>query len=114
MRVLQPRERDKPPITAVVETKDVPKVDEKGETTHVSIEDKINEDAVTKPKEETPTIEKIGDSLRVRRLLSVIKACITHLELKSSHILENALVEWGYELRELLFFYYYVKNRGYA
>nr|XP_034333851.1 protein phosphatase 1 regulatory subunit 12A isoform X11 [Crassostrea gigas] len=60
-----PRERDKPPITAVVETKDVPKVDEKGETTHVSIKDKINEDAVTKPKEETPTIEKIGDSLRV-------------------------------------------------
>nr|XP_034333858.1 protein phosphatase 1 regulatory subunit 12B isoform X17 [Crassostrea gigas] len=59
-----PRERDKPPITAVVETKDVPKVDEKGETTHVSIKDKINEDAVTKPKEETPTIEKIGDSLR--------------------------------------------------
>lgn len=64
--VFQPRERDKPPVTAVVETKDVPKVDEKGETTHVSIKDKINEDAVTKPKEETPTIEKIGDSLRVR------------------------------------------------
>nr|XP_034333845.1 protein phosphatase 1 regulatory subunit 12C isoform X5 [Crassostrea gigas] len=62
-----PRERDKPPITAVVETKDVPKVDEKGETTHVSIKDKINEDAVTKPKEETPTIEKIGDSLRDTR-----------------------------------------------
>ncbi|XP_065928574.1 protein phosphatase 1 regulatory subunit 12A [Magallana gigas] len=59
-----PRERDKPPI---VETKDVPKVDEKGETTHVSIKDKINEDAVTKPKEETPTIEKIGDSLRDTR-----------------------------------------------
>lgn len=82
VHVLQPRERDKPPITAVVETKDAPNVDEKGETTHVSIKDKINEDAVTKPKEETPTIEKIGDSLRVekigdslrvRDLLSVIK-----------------------------------------
>ncbi|XP_078339281.1 protein phosphatase 1 regulatory subunit 12B-like isoform X10 [Crassostrea virginica] len=61
-----PRERDKPPVTAVVvETKDAPKVDEKGETTHVTIKDKINEDAVTKPKEETPTIEKIGDSLKV-------------------------------------------------
>nr|XP_022287242.1 protein phosphatase 1 regulatory subunit 12A-like isoform X15 [Crassostrea virginica] len=60
-----PRERDKPPVTAVVvETKDAPKVDEKGETTHVTIKDKINEDAVTKPKEETPTIEKIGDSLK--------------------------------------------------
>nr|XP_022287061.1 protein phosphatase 1 regulatory subunit 12A-like isoform X11 [Crassostrea virginica] len=63
-----PRERDKPPVTAVVvETKDAPKVDEKGETTHVTIKDKINEDAVTKPKEETPTIEKIGDSLKDTR-----------------------------------------------
>ena len=48
-----------------METKDAPKVDEKGETTHVTIKDKINEDAVTKPNEETPTIEKIGDSLKV-------------------------------------------------
>ncbi|XP_061177553.1 protein phosphatase 1 regulatory subunit 12A-like isoform X8 [Saccostrea echinata] len=60
-----PRERDKPPITTVVETKDAPKIDEKGETTHVTIKDKINEDAVMQNKEETPTIEKIGDSLKV-------------------------------------------------
>ncbi|XP_062568526.1 protein phosphatase 1 regulatory subunit 12A-like isoform X10 [Saccostrea cucullata] len=60
-----PRERDKPPITTVVETKDAPKIDEKGETTHVTIKDKINEDAVKQNKEETPTIEKIGDSLKV-------------------------------------------------
>ncbi|XP_062568532.1 protein phosphatase 1 regulatory subunit 12A-like isoform X15 [Saccostrea cucullata] len=59
-----PRERDKPPITTVVETKDAPKIDEKGETTHVTIKDKINEDAVKQNKEETPTIEKIGDSLK--------------------------------------------------
>ncbi|XP_061177556.1 protein phosphatase 1 regulatory subunit 12A-like isoform X10 [Saccostrea echinata] len=59
-----PRERDKPPITTVVETKDAPKIDEKGETTHVTIKDKINEDAVMQNKEETPTIEKIGDSLK--------------------------------------------------
>ncbi|XP_061177554.1 protein phosphatase 1 regulatory subunit 12A-like isoform X9 [Saccostrea echinata] len=62
-----PRERDKPPITTVVETKDAPKIDEKGETTHVTIKDKINEDAVMQNKEETPTIEKIGDSLKDTR-----------------------------------------------
>ncbi|XP_062568522.1 protein phosphatase 1 regulatory subunit 12A-like isoform X6 [Saccostrea cucullata] len=62
-----PRERDKPPITTVVETKDAPKIDEKGETTHVTIKDKINEDAVKQNKEETPTIEKIGDSLKDTR-----------------------------------------------
>lgn len=107
--VFQPRERDKPPITAVVETKDVPKVDEKGETTHVSIKDKINEDAVTKPKEETPTIEKIGDSLRVR-------CCHKNLHHTPRMEVVSYFRKWSGSMNSgsYFFFQYYVKNKSYT
>ena len=63
---LQPRDRDKPPITTVeIQQKpETPKIDEKGETIQICKKDHQNEDDRTENGvDEVPKIEKIGEKI---------------------------------------------------